>query len=336
MPQLTFRAGTVRRRSLAFWFLVQAITASSGHAAEWLVSPVSLPETKAVFGRIEASDVIPARSRIGGTLTRLSVTEGDLVAAGQSIATVLDDKLALQLRAAEARIRALTSEQANVSGDLERARQLLARGAGTQQRVDQLGTQLEVLRNQILAAEAEKSVIVQQEKEGEVIAPIAGRILKVPVTRGAVTMPGEQIALVGGGGQFLRLALPERHAAGLKVDARVRIAGDVGDKAEAGRIAKVFPQIENGRVIADVAIGRPTGFFVGARVLVHVPIGERQAIVVPKAALITRSGLDFVRVSTSQGPRDLAVIIGEPISLPDGAGVEILTGIKAGDRVVLP
>ncbi|MCA0406448.1 MAG: efflux RND transporter periplasmic adaptor subunit, partial [Proteobacteria bacterium] len=261
-----------------------------------LLAPASVPageielrlsvaaETKAVFGRIETRDVIPARSRLGGTLVRLDVTEGDGVAEGQRIARVIDDKLALQLKAAEARIKALGAERINAEAELDRQNTLLARGFGTRQRADQLKAQSEVLKNQIAAAEAERSVILQQASEGDVLAPVAGRIIKVPVSAGAVVMPGEQIAMVAGSGFFLRLALPERHAAGLKVGAEVNIAREDGQPAK-GRLAKVFPQIENGRVIADVEVADLNTFFVGARVLVQVPVGTRTVLAVPEAAV---------------------------------------------------
>lgn len=314
-------------RALLFCF-----AAAPAVAGELELAPTRLTETKAVVGRIEARDVIPARPRIGGTLVRLSVSEGDRIVEGQSIATVIDDKLALQLRAAEARIRALGSEQGNVQTEYERARTLLERGAGTQQRVDALRTQLDVIRNQISAAEADKSVINQQVSEGEVLAPVAGRVLKVPVTRGAVVMPGEQVALIAGGGFFLRLALPERHAAQLRVGAVVPITLEGGARTE-GRLVKIFPQIENGRVIADVELASIGDFFVGARVLAEVPVGERMALLVPKAAISTRSGLDFVTVQSSGGPRQALVVLGQEQS---GGRIEILSGLQSGDRVVTP
>lgn len=311
---------------------VFALALAPAMAGERELAPTRLTETKAVVGRIEARDVIPARPRIGGTLVRLSVSEGDRITEGQSIATVIDDKLALQLRAAEARIRALGSEQANVQAEFERARTLLERGAGTQQRVDTLRTQLDVIRNQISAAEADKAVIIQQASEGEVLAPIAGRVLKVPVTRGAVVMPGEQVALIAGGGVFLRLALPERHAAQLRVGAAVPITLEGGTRTE-GRLVKIFPQIENGRVIADVELASVGDFFVGARVLADVPVGERMALLVPKAAINTRSGLDFVTVTSPSGPRQALVVLGQE---QNGGQVEILIGLQPGDRVVMP
>lgn len=331
---MTRPAVTVQRGALA---LVLALVLSPARAGELLLQPLEIVETKAVYGRVETRDVIPARARIGGTLARLSVTEGDLVTAGQPLATVIDDKLALQLRAADARLRALGSELGNARIELERAQALLARGSATQQRVDQLGTQLEVLRNQIAAAEAERAVVVQQGADGDVLAPVAGRIVKVPVTRGAVVLPGEQIALVAGGGFFLRLALPERHAPELKTGAMVAIGeADGGPAPATGKLVKVFPQIENGRVIADVEVDRLGDYFVGARVLVHVPIGRRRVLAVPRDAVRTVAGIDFVRIVTADGPRDLAVVLGAPVPLAGGAGVEILSGARIGDRVITP
>jgi RND family efflux transporter MFP subunit len=321
------------RFSLSALALVLALGAA--HAGTFEVRATAVEETKAVFGRIETRDVVPARPRIGGTLIRLEVTEGDSVKEGQRIARVIDDKLALQMKAAEARIRALGAERANAQTEFERAQTLVERGFGTRQRADQLRTQLDVIRNQISAAEAEKAVILQQSAEGDVLAPVAGRVLKVPVSQGAVVMPGEQIALIAGSGFFLRLALPERHAPGLKLGASVTIAGQGGRNVE-GRLAKVFPQIENGRVMADIEMAGVGDFFVGARVLVQVPVGQREVLAVPRAAVQSRAGLDFVMLDTAQGPREVAVVPGSAVMVEGQSAVEILSGLRVGDKVVVP
>lgn len=308
-------------------------------ATERLVEPVTIADMKAVYGRIESRFVVPARTRIGGTLVTLDVTEGSQVEAGAVIARVVDEKLALQLNAADARIRAVTSELTNARIELDRTQTLLARGASTQQRLDQLRTQVEVLTNQASQAEAERAVILQQAAEGSVVAPAAGRILTVPLRRGAVMLPGESVATIAGGGLFLRLAIPERHAPLLGVGAAVEIGERGAEQVSGrtlGRIEKVYPQIENGRVIADVAVEGLSDSFVGERVLVRVPVATRQAITVPPAAVTNRSGIDFVRIATADGSREVAVVIGEMVETPRGAEREILTGLKAGDRVLLP
>lgn len=324
-----------QRQRLHIGSIAVILAAAPAYGGEFTVEPRRVVDSKPVFGRIETRDVVPARPRIGGTLARLTVTEGDAVTEGQTIGMVIDDKLALQLRAAEARMRALASDRSNVQTEYERARTLLERGASTQQRVDQLRTQLDVLRNQIAAADADKAVIVQQTAEGEVTAPVSGRIVKRPVTPGAVVMPGEQIALIAGGGFFLRLALPERHATQLKIGASVPLVTEQG-ATNTGRIAKIYPQIENGRVIADVEIEKPGDFFVGARVLAEAPVGERTILAVPLSAVTVRSGIDFLTLKTDAGQRNIAVVVGSKVDLTGVPGVEILSGVQTGDRLVIP
>ncbi len=75
--------------------------------------------------------------------------------------------------------------------------------------------------NQVAAAEADRSVIEQRAREGQVLAPTDGRVLTVPVTPGAVVLAGEEIARIASGGYFLRLSLPERHAAEITEGATV-------------------------------------------------------------------------------------------------------------------
>ena len=175
---------------------------------------------------------------------------------------------------------------------------------------------------------------MQQGAEGDVFAPGDGRVLTVPVTRGAVIMAGEVVATIGGGGVFLRLAVPERYVATLKQGAAIRI--NASGKESAGRLAKIYPQIDNGRVIADVEVDDLDTDFIDARVLVQLPVAERPALLVPASAVATRSGIDFVRVAAAGAEVERAVVTGERTTRPDGDFVEILTGLAAGDVVVTP
>jgi hypothetical protein len=67
-----------------------------------------------------------------------------------------------------------------------------------------------------------------------------------------------------------------------------------------------------------------------------VPVGERTALLVPKAAVTTRSGIDFVGVEAHGEIAERAVVIGEVVSRDDGEFLEILTGLVPGDVVVVP
>jgi hypothetical protein len=169
-------------------------------------------------------------------------------------------------------------------------------------------------------------------------------VLTVPVTLGSVVMAGEEIARVASGRYYLRLSLPERHAAEIRHNAVVRIGkrglstAASGGLAEArrGRVVKVYPEIAGGRVIADVEVEGIGDYFVNERTLVWIPVAQRSVLAVPRQAVATRHGIDYVRVVAAGGPRVVAVIRGVAIAPDEGPRIEILTGLRNGDRVIVP
>ncbi len=331
-----------RSRPPVLAVLMLLVGATTAAADEFSVETLSIPEMKAVFGQVKSRTVVPARSRTGGTIRAIHVTEGSEVEEGQVVAIVVDEKITLELDAAQARIKEVASQLDNARTELERAEQLFARGVVSQGRVDSASTQFDVATNQLTAAEAARAVIEQQAREGEVLAPATGRVLTVPVTSGSVVLPGEAVARVATGRYYLRLSLPERHAATIAQGSTVLLGRrGFGDASEAeaerqGRIAKVYPEISEGRVIADVEVEGLGDYFVNERTLVRIPVGRRSAVAVPPAAVTTRHGIDYVALSTADGVVEVAVILGETFLGDDGPRVEILTGLRDGDKVLLP
>lgn len=319
-----------------------ALLCLAGPLAALSANVTDRPDLKAVFAQVESRDVVPARARIGGTIVSLTVEEGSAVKAGDVMAVVVDDKLALQLAAVDARIQALQAELGNATTELARATKLLQGGVVAKTRVDQLQTQVDVLTNQIAASRADRAVLEQQQSEGEVIAPAPGRVLSVPLTKGSVVMPGETVARIAGGGYFLRLSLPERHAAHIKVGDSV-IVGSRGmtslegtDPVGTGKVVKVYPEIDGGRVLADVEVEGLGDFFVGERTRVWILVASRKVITVPEAAVVNRYGIDYVRVASATGEVDVPVIIGASFEENGQRSVEILSGLAPGDKVVQP
>lgn len=296
------------------------------------LQPTTITEWKAVYGQVEARDRIPARARLGGTLVDLSVVEGDAVTAGQPIGRIEDEKLAFQLSALTAQRGALDAQLSNAQVELTRGESLLKQGVTTAQGLDALRTQVDVLKGQIAALNAQADVITQQIKEGTVLAPADGRVLDVPVSKGGVVLPGEAVALIGGGGTYLRLSIPERHAPSLHAGDKIEISD--GGATQSGTLSRIYPLIQNGRVIADVEMAGLADTFVDARVLVRLAVGQRDALMVPATALSSTGGLDFVSVQGASGPMQRSVVPGEHQTVGGVDMVEILSGLEAGDVVV--
>lgn len=331
-------------RSLILSLSGLLVAATPLWAGELTVKPIEVPETKALFGQVESRFVVPARGRIGGTIAALDVTEGDAVKAGQVIARVVDEKLDLQLTAADARIAAARSEMENAQTELQRTETLFERGAVTRQTVDRARTTVDVARNAVAELESARAVITQQMTEGDVLAPSDGRVLSIPARLDEVVMAGEPVATIAAGEVFLRLAIPERHAQGLTVGAEVAIGdGPDGEQDQGqdqapgkGRIEKIYPLIEGGRVTVDVAVAGLSNSFIGQRIMVRVPVATRMAIAVPQAAIRRSAGLDLVEIREGGENRTVTVVPGAVVTTADGPMTEILSGLRSGDKVIVP
>lgn len=314
---------------------VVAFVAMAMAAEPFTVAATEVEDRKAVFATVESVDTIDARTRIGGTLTELLVDEGATVEAGQLIGRVVDPKLKLRADALDARISSLESERDLAATALERARKLRKSGSIAQSRLDEAQSAHDVAVRNLKAMRVDRQVIEEQREEGAVYAPADGRAIKVPVTRGAVVLPGEAVATIAANAYILRLQLPERHARFLKVGDTVRLgprglgATGTGEETGAtGQVQQIYPEIRQGRVVADVTVPGLGDFFVGERVQVYVSTGMRKAFVVPSDYLFHRFGVGFVKL---EGGSEAVVQPGRAV---DG-GIEILSGLKEGD-VLLP
>ena len=196
--------------------------------------------------------------------------------------------------------------------------------------------------NELKAGQAERAVAETEIQEGEVLAPTSGRVLKVPVTEGSVVLAGESIATIAAGGYLLRLELPERYARFMKIGDGVRLGprglGVSDAPLTEGRIVQIYPELENGRVVADAEVADLGGYFVGERVLVWISAGKRQTYIVPRSFIFRRFSIDYVRLAGEDGHHaDTVVQTGREVRDLDGHyDVEILAGVAAGDRLVQP
>jgi RND family efflux transporter MFP subunit len=320
--------------------LLASMAAHGARADEsFAVVPASVKDEKAVFATVESIVVEPARTRIGGTLAALSVREGDCVERDQVVATVGDEKLVLQMKSLDAQIAALDAQVRQTQVDLARTEDLATRGAASKAAFDQARTAFNVATNTHQSRIAERAVVQEQLAQGAVLAPLAGRVVKVPLRSGSVVLPGEPVAMIAEQNVVLRLRVPERHARFLKAGDPVRLDGeDLGEEsARFGTVKLVYPQIEDGRVVADATVSGLGGYFVGQRIRVWVSSDTRTAIIIPSSYVVTRFGVDYVRVGRNESVIDVPVQRGRDVPRPDMPdGLEILSGLASGDRLVRP
>jgi multidrug efflux pump subunit AcrA (membrane-fusion protein) len=206
--------------------------------------------------------------------------------------------LILQMKSLDAQIAGLQAQMDQAETDLKRAEDLFSRGIAPRARLDEARTAFNVADNTMRARVAERSVVQQQLTEGDVLAPAAGRVLKVPLTVGTVILAGETVAEIAEENFVLRLRVPERHA-GSSQERRF-------DPRRRGRTRRVGAAIRHHSARLSANRRRPCcrrrrrqglgDYFVNKRVRVWVSAGSREAIVIPAGFITTRFGVDYVRV----------------------------------------
>lgn len=300
------------------------------------------PDYKTVSAVLTNRDVGDARARIGGTLSRLLVREGDVVRRGQLLAVISDQRLALEAQAGGASVAAAEADAERTRADLGRYQALFDRGFVAQARLDQVEADARAAEARLQAARAQHGALSAANAQGRVVAPADGRVTRAPIPQGAVVMPGDIVVAIATGAPVLRLELPEADARALTQGQDIRLLGAEDDGQQAApvlvRVRQIYPAVDNGRVTADLdAQTLPTGF-IGARVRVLIPVGVRSAIVIPARYVVTRFGVDYVRLERAGG-----AFIDAPIQrggavptdqMPDG--IEILSGLAQGDAIVPP
>ena len=145
------------------------------------------------------------------------------------------------------------------------------------------------------------------------LAPAAGRILKVPVSEARVVLPGETIATLAEDQYILRLQLPERHARFMRAGDEVRSARaasqDTGERRE-GKVRR--SSIRRSRAAASSPTSRSRASAIissaSARASMSAP-GTRKAIVIPRAYVYRRAGVNYVKLADGD---EVVVQTGEP------------------------
>lgn len=332
MPSVTrILPGLLVVSALGLWS-----TGPAGAAEEFHVTERLVPDQKVVAATVMSQDMAEARARIGGTLVRLLIDEGDHVSQGELIAVVTDNRIAMETRAYDAQIAAAQAEYDRAKADLARTKDLFDKGVYAQARLDQMQAAADSAASALDAAKAQREASAELESQGQIFAPASGMVTRVLVPKGSVVVGGQSIAQITAGQLLLRLELPERQAKALNVGEQVVLLDDQSDeKVGTGVIQQIYPMVSTGRVSVDAAVAKLENQLIGERVRVAVTLGQRRAIVIPADYVTVRTGIDYVTLQREGGAIEVPVQRGPQISTADiPNGLEILSGLQSGDVLV--
>ena len=297
-----------------------------------VVRAQAVDDRKAVIATVEPVHELVARARIGGTITRLSVKEGDQVATGDRIAVVADQKLVLQMQALASRIQAQQAERDQAQIDLGRAQELRRTGVASQSaaRPSQDAPRCRRAQPCRRCTPTGRSSSSNRPK-ARCWRRAPGRVLKVPVPEGSVVLPGETIATIAAKHYILRLQLPERHARFIKagdtilVGARGLAPARTGTRApRQGRRWSIPRSIKAGSSPMSRSRGSAIISSASARGSTSRP-ARAPALVIPEGYVYRRFGVSYVKL------KDGTEVVVQP-GMPVEGGIEILAGLHARRR----
>lgn len=295
------------------------------------IRDTTIPALLEASGVAEPMQQATLSTRLAGAITSVPVQEGQVVTAGQVLARVDARDLAAKQEQAAAGVAQSEAVLVDARVQATRYRALFADSAAPKAQLDAAETGLaraEAAAQMTRGSAAELEVMAGY---AEVRSPFAGTVTRRMVDPGDFVAPGVPIVMVEDQSRLrIVVTLAPREAAGLRSGSPIaaRIEGSPADATIEGIVAAGPGLLHINAIVENKNRRFPSGG--AARLL--VPQGNRSAIVLPAAAIVTQGDLTGVRLETSSGFELRWVRLGTRV----GDLIEVLSGIRSGDRVLVP
>jgi len=271
-------------------------------------------------GTLLARESVELVSELSRRLLKVRAEEGSAVKKGQVL---------FELDAADltAQIARLDVEARLAQVTLERSEKLAGEGLATQQELDTARAKLD-------AATAERRLLGVTLAKTTIRAPFAGELGLRRASEGAWLTPSTVLATLQDTSTLkLDFTLPERYA-GLAPSGKLfkfKVAGS--GETFTGTVQAQEPIVDKATrsiLVRGVVDKRPS-LLPGTFATVEVPLRTEQALLVPSIALV--ADVEGRRVFIVEGERAKGVRVEVGARTTDR--VQVLSGLKAGDRVVV-
>lgn len=299
-------------------------------------------------GTVRAGTISDVASRVMGRVTSIKVEEGDRVTKGELLLTIEDDDIKQKALAAEESYR--VAEKAYKAAEhnkrlaettYDRYRNLYQDRAISLQEMDEVETRKNIAALEYEKARAALNRAKANYEEARVNlgftnlkAPSSGIVTEKHIEVGSMASPGIPLLRVEDDSTYrIDASVDEAHhdklTPGMTVTAEL---GSSGRNVE-GTVTEVVPAVDprTRTFLVKIALdgeSLKTGQY--ARVL--IPVGMKEAIIVPKQAVVEKGQLVGVYTVGVNGVISYRLI--RTGNEYDG-GVEVLSGLKEGDTIIV-
>jgi RND family efflux transporter MFP subunit len=312
-------------------------TNAAAHATPVVATVLPTPGTwdpvVEIDGTVAAGQSAEIGFKTGGRIAQIAVKVGDMVKAGQLLATLDASESVAQLRAAQAQQRAAQAQLALASDTERRTQTMVQSGAIAEATGVQTSQQKALAAAQVEASQAQVSLTQVSIANHRLSAPFAGSVTRAPDGVGGVTGPGAALfEIVDLSRLKLKGTLSEQDATLVEPGSLISIDTEHG--AVTGKVSAVLGSVDPAtrRVRIEATLDNQ-GSRLRAGTFVRATLKGKAAIDVlslPREALRTGSQNEVLVVENGAlASRRLSFAIATNGSLL------VRHGLSANDRVVL-
>lgn len=270
-----------------------------------------------------------------------AVESGDRVAAGQNLVELDATRLELEVRHAEATLRARSNDLAHAKREFERGEKLVTNNAISEQQRDDLRHNLDSASAARDLALVSRDTAKRNLQDASIVAPFGGTVDSLSVDVGDYVTPGTPVATVVELSRArIYAGVTSQEAARLvgAETARVQFTSLGGSEVEAqlksvGSVASELDGTYNIELWID---SPPRGLRDGMVASIQLPVSKEGAHpLAPRAALMRRSGQPEVFVVERAGSTQTASLRLLRTGRSAGEWIEVLEGLNDGDEVIV-
>jgi RND family efflux transporter MFP subunit len=270
--------------------------------------------------------------KVPGRIETIPVKVGEPVRAGQVLVRLDDRELQARLAQARSAAAAAGAEAGRAHADAARIRNLFAKEAATRQSLDLAEAQAR--SGGARAAEARAAIAEAESVLGEALlkAPFDGTVVERLRDPGDLATPNAPVLTLQSAEKLrVETDIPDHCAGRLVVGSQ--LLARVGASRHPAVVEEIAPSadVRSRTVHVKAGLADATGLQAGSFAWIDQECGSHPQLLVPAAA-VSRSGqLESVRLLVKGRPMLRHVRTGKAV---DGR-VEVLSGLKEGDQVVL-
>jgi RND family efflux transporter MFP subunit len=281
-----------------------------------------------------------------GRIQQVTVREGDSVRAGQTLVILDDAALRAQVEQAQAGVKAAQNAQAAAqtnaalaASTLGRYKQLESEKSVSPQEMDEMSRRaegaaasLEAMRAQTDAARAQENGAHTMMSYTRLVAPFAGVVTSRMADPGTMAAPGVPLLQVDQAGALQLDATVDESVIGA-IRKGMKLTVEVNGAATTASVAEIVPAADplSHSFLVKIDLPSSSQTRAGMYGTAEFTNGTRQAILIPRSAVVARGSLNCVYVLDGQGIAQLRSIT---LGGEQGSLVEVLSGISPGEKLV--